>query len=211
MKDVMSIHAHYDYSLLSHRPRYHYEIPVVTLKEFYEEMFLGWSYGARLYHSLTWLTINEQTHTPVAYQAAVAGVVYEGIYVPSDTPIYRQSSITGEKVEMEKRSYHCHLSVHTLRKDAPFEDNPWKVHSVIGGLPALGYTPKINPHDYPDNIPDPENVILQTEAEMKQGVANIDDHDIALFVDVNAGNPIANHFYGWEVAGIQRGLDRDYD
>jgi hypothetical protein len=202
--DIMGIHAHYDEHPRSHRRRDHHELPLWTMREFYEELFKGYAYPAKLYHTLLWLKINERTGADGGVRGAVAAVVYEGIYVPNDEPILRQSSTSDGQVEIDKRAYHCHMSVYTLRKDHPFDDNVWQTHNVLAGLPATGYRPKINPHDYPDAIPGQEEVRVQCDDELWE--ASTDKHDIALFIDVDEDDPIANRFYGWEITAVDSGV-----
>lgn len=202
VEDIMGIHAHYHNFPWSHRRRYHHET-VQTLRQFYEEMFDAWDYPAKLYHSLAWLDVGEQTHNGRHFKVAAAAMIYEGIYVPDDEGEFRRPSVaTGSDIDVDRRTYHCHMSAYTMRKEPAVDEN-WRVFSVLGGLAATGYEPKIDPRIYPDDIPEKDDLRIQKWRQNLED-ADVDRHDVAFFVDVNVRRHLADAFYGWEVTGNLR-------
>ena len=87
---------------------------------------------------------------------------------------------------------YCHLSVYLLRQRKPYDSEPWKVHAVIGALPALGYAAKLSAHVLDEEEP---QLCMQAADEAPDPKT----HTVAFFDETTAPGANADDYFGWEV------------
>ncbi len=203
-EEMIGVHAHHSPQIFSPRAKQG-DQRVLTATDYLSAYFVNADQLGKAYHTMVWLDIREQSMANGPdYKCAVVGIVYEGVTLFKDSAGVRLRPGFGIKSRREGfidnplvPHYH-HLSAYIMRQ-AQEPGATWKIASVIGVLPAVGYACKVDPGDVTDIAANPNRRIHQLGEQ-----ASLEDHDIAFFDETDLPGANSDLYYGWEVV-VNRG------
>lgn len=198
--EIIGVHAHLTPQLFSSRIKQGQQ-KVLNVEQYFASYFANSQQLGKAYHSLVWLDVNyQQVSDGPDHKCAVVGIVYEGytVFKKSATGRLKEghgiSSIQEGFIDNPLAPRYHHLSVYVLRQTEPFETENWKIVSVVGVLPAVGYPAKLTPQEV-EGLQENSDLRVHQLGE----TASLDEHDIAFFDETSAPGANPDYYYGWEV------------